>query len=85
MKVTAGNQSEVHAMLTIETIEQLEALYGQPAETSLVKETRHIIPEYASLSRFRRSLRWQPAGRKDLIAARAATSRDSCAFTMSAR
>lgn len=34
-------------MHTIETIEQLEALYGQPAETSLVKETRHIIPEYA--------------------------------------
>ena len=33
----------------IETVEQLEALYGQPGEASLVKELDHIIPEYAAL------------------------------------
>ncbi|BCH32380.1 pyridoxamine 5'-phosphate oxidase [Mesorhizobium sp. L-8-10] len=35
-------------MNTITTIEQLEALYGRPGETSLVKELDHIIPEYAA-------------------------------------
>ncbi len=30
------------------TVEQLEALYGYPGETSLVKELDHIIPEYAA-------------------------------------
>jgi PPOX class probable FMN-dependent enzyme len=32
----------------ITTVEQLEALYGQPGEASLVKELDHIIPEYAA-------------------------------------
>ena len=35
-------------MNTIDTVEALEALYGQPGETSLVKELDHIIPEYAA-------------------------------------
>jgi PPOX class probable FMN-dependent enzyme len=35
-------------MSTITTIEQLEALYGHPGETSLVKEIDRIIPEYAA-------------------------------------
>lgn len=35
-------------MTTISTIEQLEAIYGQPGETSLVKELDHLIPEYAA-------------------------------------
>ena len=35
-------------MSTITTVEQLEALYGQPGETSLVKELDRIIPEYAA-------------------------------------
>jgi PPOX class probable FMN-dependent enzyme len=35
-------------MSTIATIEQLEALYGHPGETSLVKETDRIIPQYAA-------------------------------------
>ena len=35
-------------MTTIATIEQLEALYGRPGETSLVKELDRIIPEYAA-------------------------------------
>ncbi|WP_269929589.1 pyridoxamine 5'-phosphate oxidase family protein [Aminobacter sp. HY435] len=35
-------------MAVIETVEQLEALYGLPGETSLVKELDHIIPEYAA-------------------------------------
>lgn len=33
-------------MKTIDTVEELEAIYGQPAETSLVKETAEIIPPY---------------------------------------
>ncbi len=36
-------------MDAITTVEQLEALYGLPGETSLVKELDHIIPEYAAL------------------------------------
>lgn len=33
----------------IESVEALEALYGRPGETSLVKVTEGIIPEYAAL------------------------------------
>jgi len=32
----------------IETVADLEAIYGRPGETSLVKELDHIIPEYAA-------------------------------------
>lgn len=32
----------------VTTVAQLEALYGQPGEASLVKELDHIIPEYAA-------------------------------------
>ncbi|MGF1620192.1 MAG: pyridoxamine 5'-phosphate oxidase family protein [Rhodomicrobiaceae bacterium] len=35
-------------MTTIDTIEQLEALYGQPGKTSLVKEVARITPHYAA-------------------------------------
>jgi PPOX class probable FMN-dependent enzyme len=35
-------------MSVIATIEQLEALYGLPGETSLVKELDRVIPEYAA-------------------------------------
>lgn len=35
-------------MSVITTIEQLEALYGLPGETSLVKQFDHVIPEYAA-------------------------------------
>ncbi len=35
-------------MSTIQSIEELEALYGLPGETSLVKELDCIIPEYAA-------------------------------------
>lgn len=35
-------------MTKITTIEELEALYGKPGRTSLVKEVDHIIPEYAA-------------------------------------
>jgi PPOX class probable FMN-dependent enzyme len=34
-------------MTTVTTIEQLEAIYGQPAEAAIVKETGHITPDYA--------------------------------------
>lgn len=33
---------------TIETVEQLEALYGAPGEAALVKEVDRIVPEYAA-------------------------------------
>lgn len=33
-------------MSYIQTVEELEALYGQPGETSLVKEVPEIIPQY---------------------------------------
>lgn len=32
----------------IETVEEIEALYGLPGQTSLVKEIDHIIPAYAA-------------------------------------
>jgi PPOX class probable FMN-dependent enzyme len=35
-------------MTTITSVEQLEALYGLPGETSLVKELDRVIPEYAA-------------------------------------
>ncbi|MFN3350282.1 pyridoxamine 5'-phosphate oxidase family protein [Pseudorhodoplanes sp.] len=34
-------------MTTVSTVEQLEAIYGVPAEPSLVKETDYVTPEYA--------------------------------------
>lgn len=33
-------------MTTIDTIQQLEAIYGMPSEASLVKEMAHLTPEY---------------------------------------
>lgn len=35
-------------MTTLKTVEELEALYGVPGKTSLVKEVDRIIPEYAA-------------------------------------
>jgi len=35
-------------MSILTTIDELEALYGEPGEASLVKELDHIIPEYAA-------------------------------------
>lgn len=34
---------------TVETVEELEALYGTPAEAAVVKVSERIIPEYAAL------------------------------------
>jgi len=36
-------------MHTIQTVEQLETLYGKPGEASLVKEVDHVTPEYRRL------------------------------------
>lgn len=36
-------------MSVITSVEELEALYGQPGEASLVKERDRLIPEYAAL------------------------------------
>ena len=30
----------------VQSVEQLEAIYGQPGETSLIKEVPHVIPHY---------------------------------------
>jgi PPOX class probable FMN-dependent enzyme len=35
-------------MTEITSVEQLEAIYGKPGETSLVKELNRLIPEYAA-------------------------------------
>lgn len=35
-------------MTLVETVEQLEAIYGQPGEASIVKEADRITPEYAA-------------------------------------
>lgn len=35
-------------MDTVKTLEELEALYGEPGEASLVKEVDRVIPEYAA-------------------------------------
>ena len=35
-------------MTIVTTVEELEAIYGRPGETSLVKELDRIIPEYAA-------------------------------------
>jgi len=40
------NQRTTHMTNRIETIEQLETLYSQPGEASLVKEVEEIIPQY---------------------------------------
>src|SRR5689334_22448381 len=36
-------------MPTITTIEELEAIYGRPMETSIVKEIGHLTPHYRAL------------------------------------
>ena len=36
-------------MTIVTTIEELEALYGQPGETSTVKEADWLTPQYRSL------------------------------------
>lgn len=36
-------------MTIIKTVDELEALYGEPSQAALVKELDHLIPEYASL------------------------------------
>src|SRR5215813_2900046 len=41
--------SRTKDMAVITTLEELEALYGQPAEASLVKEVDHVTPEYRRL------------------------------------
>jgi PPOX class probable FMN-dependent enzyme len=43
---TISTLKEVNNMARIETIEQLENLYGKPHEASLTKEVAHIIPHY---------------------------------------
>ena len=48
MSAIEALEAETPADAVIRTVEQLEALYGHPGETSLVKELDHIIPEYAA-------------------------------------
>jgi uncharacterized protein len=48
MPALESPETETPADDVIRTVEQLEALYGHPGETSLVKELDHIIPEYAA-------------------------------------
>ena len=73
-------------MSIIATVEQLEAIYGQPNEASTVKVSSKITPQYRALidkSPF--VTLWQPAGRRDWIAHRGAMCPDLFAFTMKRR
>ena len=72
-------------MSIIATVEQLEEIYGQPNEASIVKVSAKITPQYRALSISRRSPRWQRAGLKDWIARRAAICPVLFAFTMKRR
>ncbi len=47
MAMIEAPEAETPADTVIRTVEQLEALYGEPGEASLVKELDRIIPEYA--------------------------------------
>src|SRR5207248_3299444 len=44
-----GRKRSEGAMSLITTVEELEALYGQPAEASLIKEVDHVTPQYQAL------------------------------------
>jgi PPOX class probable FMN-dependent enzyme len=48
MSAIEAPEAKTPAEAVIRTVEQLEALYGYPGDTSLVKELDHIIPEYAA-------------------------------------
>jgi PPOX class probable FMN-dependent enzyme len=48
MSIIEAPDNETAPRTVVETIEQLEALYGHPGETSLVKELDHVSPEYAA-------------------------------------
>jgi hypothetical protein len=65
----------------IQSVEALEAIYGQPNEASTVKVADRITPRYQVLIDNRRSSRSRPPGRKGSIARRAATGPASSACT----
>ena len=66
----------------IETVEQLEALYGAPGEAALVKELDRIIPEYAALIEASPFVALATSGRKGSTVRRAEILPVSCASTM---
>jgi hypothetical protein len=72
-------------MSVITTIEQLEAIYGEPNEASTIKVAGRITPPYRVLIEKSPSRRWQRAGRKAWIAPRAAICLGSSGFTMRKR
>src|SRR5207244_5373275 len=44
-----GWRARLQVMAVITTLEELEALYGQPGEASLIKEVPHLTPRYRAL------------------------------------
>ncbi|MCF3639927.1 pyridoxamine 5'-phosphate oxidase family protein, partial [Rhizobium sp. TRM95111] len=36
-------------MTVVTSVDQLQALYGEPGEASLVKVTNHLLPEYRAM------------------------------------
>ena len=72
-------------MKTVTTIEQLEAIYGTPAEAAMVKETGHITPEYARYIEASPFAMLATTGPGASIVRRAATSAVSCGWRTSAR
>lgn len=71
--------------MEIATIEQLEAIYGVPLETSTAKEIGWLTPEYRMIVEARPSPRSRPAVPKASTARRAAIWPASCASPTSAR
>ena len=69
----------------ITSVEQLEALYGQPSEASIVKEVDWITPHYRAMIEASAFAVLGTSGPEGSTARRAATWRASCASPTSAR
>jgi predicted pyridoxine 5'-phosphate oxidase superfamily flavin-nucleotide-binding protein len=72
-------------MSIIATVEQLEAIYGQPNEASTVKVSAKITPQYRALIDKSPFAALATCGTEGLDSRRAAMCPVSCAFTMKRR
>ena len=72
-------------MSIIASVEELEALYGEPNDASTVKVADRITPEYRRLIEVSPFAALATSGRKASIVRRAAMQRASSAFTTTRR
>ena len=80
-----GGASWRGPMSIIASVDELEAIYGQPNDASTVKVADRITPEYRKLIAASPFVALATAGRRGSTARRAGTWRASCACTTSAR